>query len=101
LACFFKPDIFIFSILLALCTFFVAMKLNHFRDSPFLAWKVRVLCLSSNALLLLDPSCDFRFWGCYCNSYVHYHQQTDWTGRSKSEIPDEVAANTGGPTLFR
>ncbi|KAI6191820.1 Anion exchange protein [Aphelenchoides bicaudatus] len=41
LACFFKPDIFIFSILLALCTFFVAMKLNNFKDSPYLAWKIR------------------------------------------------------------
>jgi sodium bicarbonate transporter 10 len=41
LACFFKPDIFIFSILLALCTFFVAWKLTQFRDSPYLAWKIR------------------------------------------------------------
>ncbi|KAI6205230.1 Anion exchange protein [Aphelenchoides besseyi] len=41
LACFFKPDILIFSILLAICTFFVSMKLTNFRNSPYLAWKIR------------------------------------------------------------
>ncbi|KAI6173614.1 Anion exchange protein [Aphelenchoides besseyi] len=41
LACFFKPDILIFSILLAICTFFVSMKLTKFRNSPYLAWKIR------------------------------------------------------------
>uniref|UniRef100_A0A1I7RTY5 HCO3_cotransp domain-containing protein n=1 Tax=Bursaphelenchus xylophilus TaxID=6326 RepID=A0A1I7RTY5_BURXY len=41
LACFFKPDIFIFSILLALCTFWLTLRLAKFRNSPYLAWGVR------------------------------------------------------------
>lgn len=40
LACFFKPDIFIFSILLALSTFWLTNKLSNFRKSPYLAWGV-------------------------------------------------------------
>ncbi|KAH7698045.1 anion exchange protein, partial [Aphelenchoides avenae] len=41
LQCFFKPDVYMFSVLLTFGTFFIAYKLNSFRRSPYLTSKMR------------------------------------------------------------
>lgn len=78
-SCTFKPDVFLCSVLLALGTFTVAMKLHSFKQSPFLNsfvsffFKLLEIFLFYILLWFLDQKCCLRFWSFdfYCNFLRH------------------------------